>query len=108
MQMTTIEERAKARGQKRAASAHYRDLQIARDIAREIASRPLTICADDVRREMLRRFPDTVWKNWAGSIFSGPQWYPVGFTRSTVAGSHANLLRTWRLRYKGADELTRT
>lgn len=93
------ETRARDRGMRVAASAHHTDLRIARQIAREVyLSGCLPICADDVRATMLRRFPDTQWGNWAGSIFTGGEWTFAGYTKSTAPGSHGNLLRTWRLK----------
>ena len=88
--------RAAERGKALAASAHYRDLALAREIALELAQGGNVICADQVRLETLRRWPDIAWGNWAGSLFAGPRWRSVGFTRSRVDGSHGNLLRTWR------------
>lgn len=92
------EERAKARGQARAESANYRNVQLARMMAKELAGDGRAICADDVRASMLEHFPDTVFGNWMGSVFKGPEWVAVGFTKSKTPGSHANLLRTWRLK----------
>ena len=91
--------RAKRRGQARAESAHYRDMHLAREIAREIyLTAGFPISADDVRARMLARFPDTVFGNWMGSVFRDSEWRAVGFVNSKTAGSHANLLRTWALR----------
>jgi len=93
------EVRAKVRGQARAESAHYRDVQLAREIARELyLAAGLPISADDVRVRMLARFPDTIFGNWMGSVFRGSEWRAVGFVNSKTTGSHANLLRTWALR----------
>lgn len=93
------EQRAAERGIARAGAAHYRDLQLAREIAKELylgSGRP--ICADDVRAEMSRRFPDTVYGNWMGAVWKGQEWRPVGFTHSKTKNSHSNLLRTWVLK----------
>lgn len=94
----TFEARAAERGKALAASAHNRDLQLARSIARELAADGREVWADLVRFECERR-PELgiVWGNWAGSLFAGGEWRFVRFTRSTAPGSHANLLRTWRL-----------
>lgn len=98
------EERAKVRGQRIAASAHHTDLRLAREIARDLGRDGREVCADDVRAAVLARWPDTAWGNWAGSIFAGREWMAVGLTRSTAEGSHANLLRTWRLKAEGESK----
>lgn len=93
------EERAKIRGQRRASSARHRDLALARSIARELAQDGRVLCADDIRFEALRR-PELgiVWANFAGSIFTGPEWAFVGYTQSTAPGRRASAIKTWRLK----------
>lgn len=94
-----IEERAKATGIARAESANWRNVQLAREVAREAyLETGLPISADDVRRRMEARFPDTVFGNWMGACFKRSEWEPVGFTLSRTKGSHSNRLITWRLR----------
>lgn len=93
------EVKARDRGMATSAAAHHTDLRIARQIAREVYLRGcIPICADDVRAEMLRRFPDTKWGNWAGSIFTGGAWECKGWTRSKAKGAHMNPIRLWALR----------
>ena len=92
------EQRAAERGKALAASANYRNVELARQIARELCAGGREICADDVRVEMTKRFPDTVYGNWCGSIFKGDDFIATGFTKSKTKGSHANLLRTWTLK----------
>lgn len=94
-----IEAKAAERGKARAAAAHNRDLELARQIARELGRDGRVLCADDVRFEAERR-PELgiVWGNFAGSLFVGREWAFVGYTKSTAPGSHSNLLRTWRLK----------
>jgi len=94
------EVRARRRGQARAESAHYRDLQLAREVAKELAKNGRWISADDVREGLSARFPGETWpnRNWMGRCFSGPEWEPMGWTRSNAPGSHRNMLRLWKLR----------
>lgn len=93
------EERAKERGIARAESANSRNVQLAREVARDVyLAGCVPISADDVRRRMEARFPDTVFGNWMGSVFRRSEWEPVGFTFSRTKGSHSNRLLTWRLR----------
>lgn len=94
------EKRAKARGQALAGAANYRHLQLARETALELGKAGGLVSADDVRVWLDARFPGEDWgnRNWMGSCFKGPEWTSVGFIRSKAKGSHANLLRTWRLR----------
>ena len=101
------ETKAKKRGMKLAASAHNRDLSLAREIARELGQDGEEVWADLVRVEMLMRFPDIAWGNWAGSIFTGGEWAFVGYTKSTAPGSHSNLLRTWVLKAEGREVAAR-
>ena len=99
-----IEERAKSVGIKLAASAHYRDLQIARGIAKELARDGREVCADDVRAVLAERHPDIDGcLNWMGALFRerdswGPIWEPAGFLKSATPGSHGNRIVKWRLK----------
>lgn len=90
-----VEEKAKRRGKSLAASAHYRDLILARNTAVELAKNQVPISADDVRAEMARTFPETDWGPWAGNLFSGDGWRPVGVKLSTAPGRRRGLVRTW-------------
>lgn len=87
------------RGKKRAAAAHNRDLTLARELARELGSDGREVCADDVRFAVLER-PELgiAWGNWAGALFAGGAWEFSGYTKSKAEGSHANLLRLWRIK----------
>lgn len=89
---------AARRGKARAESAHYRDVQIAREIAREVCRDVGVVSADDVRRVMSARFPDTEYGNWMGSVFRGSEFEPAGAIKSTTPGSHSNRLVLWRLK----------
>ena len=95
---SSAEERAKVRGKCLSESALYRDVQLAREIAKYLATTQETVCADDVRVAMLQRFPDQTFGNWMGSVFKGEEWECVGYTLSKTANAHRNLLRLWRLR----------
>lgn len=98
MRVWEIEEKAKKRGKALSASANYRDLEIAREIAFELGSKRLMVSSDDVRYEMVERFPDTKFGNWMGSVFKDDIWSPVGFVKACHAGAHARMIRTWSLR----------
>ena len=97
-----IEDRAKARGQARAAQAAPRETALAREAARRAylkLGRPIS--ADDIRAEAPELFEDLPpgkKANFMGSCFAGKEWVCVGFVRSNTPGSHRNLLRSWRLR----------
>lgn len=91
--------KAAERGKARAASAHYRDLQIAREIARDLSlGGTREVSADDVRRVLKQRHPDISPGNWLGSLFRGSEWAPAGFVKSETPGSHGNRLVLWRRR----------
>lgn len=102
-EIKTGERKAKDRGMRVAASAHHTDLRLAREIARELGQDGEEVWADLVRVEMLMRFPDVAWGNWAGSIFTGGEWAFVGYTKSTAPGSHSHLLRLWVLKAEGRE-----
>ena len=96
-----MEEKAKERGKRLAEGAGGRDVQIARDIAKEVWHLGLgtvPVSADDVRRMMTLRFPDTIYSNWLGSLFRRSEWEPVGWVQSTHKGGHRRAIRTWRLK----------
>lgn len=89
---------ARDRGLKLAASAHYRDLALAREIARELGRDGRVVCADDVRSAMSERFPDTVYGNWMGGLFRDEEWEWVRYVTSVTKGGHGNRIGAWRLR----------
>ena len=103
-----MEEKAKERGKRLAEGAGGRDVQIARDIARQVvvsAARrnqqflgSVTTSMDEVRTLLCERFPDIVIGNWAGSVFRKSEWEPVGWVQSTHKGGHRRAIRTWRLK----------
>ena len=71
-----------------------------RSIAFWIANLNGKVTADDVRREFEYRGGN--WEslgNAAGSIFKDKsKWVPVGVENSTVASSHARMIRVWALK----------
>lgn len=94
------EEKAKKRGMKRAETAHYRDVQIARQEAWKLAQILPYVHMDDVRAYLALYHPDIIERgigNWAGSVFRRPEWVPVGFVQSTHKGGHRRMIRTWKL-----------
>lgn len=93
------EERAKERGIKTAASARYRDLAIAKEIARELASDGREVWADLVRAELARRHPDIGGPfHFLGQCFRGEEWEFRGSVKSATKGRHHGRICTWRLR----------
>lgn len=92
------EDRAKEVGMARAESANMDNVRTARQIARELCADGRAISMDDVRAEMTKRHPGTVYGAWCGSVWVRGEFRPVGFTNSKVPGSHSNLLRLWQLR----------
>lgn len=94
------ESRAKARGMKLAGAARYRDLALARQVARELGADGRAVSGDDVRRVLGERHPETLEGNlnYLGAVWERKVWAPSGFVRSRTAGSHGNRLIAWRLR----------
>lgn len=101
------EEKAKARGMARAASANYRNVQLAREVARDLARDGRAISMDQVREAMLLRHPEAMEtepgrkRNWLGSVWNTGEWVAVGLVKSNQAGAHRNLLRQWKLKEQG-------
>jgi len=92
----SIQERDK--GMATAVSGRSKALETARRLARIICQLHGKVTADDVRREFEYRGGDwTELGNAAGSLFKGKQWQSVGFENSTVATSHARMIRVWKL-----------
>jgi hypothetical protein len=92
------EVKARDRGMRLAASAHNRDLELAREIARELGADGSHVWADRVRVVLAERHPDITPGNWLGSLFRGKEWEPKGFVYSRTPGSHSNRLVRWALR----------
>jgi hypothetical protein len=92
------EERAKARGQKRATSAAPRESAIAKQAAMDVWMRTgLPVSADDVRAEvpwLFKDLPPGKKANFMGGIWK--DWIPAGSTKSRTPGSHSNRLVLWR------------
>jgi len=94
-------EQAKAAGMLLAAERRDDVLQVARRIAREIATqRPDGITADDLVQELVRRGHGVhCLGNAAGSLFRGPEWEFTGQRKKSArVHAHANKLKVWRLR----------
>lgn len=93
-------ELARDKGQAKAAVTRAELLELARDVARQIAmSRSeRTVTADDV----LKRLSDMGYEpgelgNAAGSIFKGGQWAFVDRVKSERVSNHARWIMVWRL-----------
>ena len=91
--------RAAERGKAQAGSAHWRYLQLAREVARELCAGGRVTNGDEVRAELARRWPDMLEGNlnWLGAVWT-KEFRSVGFLRSRTPGSHGNRLLLWTLR----------
>lgn len=65
---------------------------------------PTTITTDPVRRFVERYLQEKgveedgeISRNFMGAIFRGDHWRGVGYTKSTIEGSHANIITRWTL-----------
>lgn len=101
-----IAQRLKEQGIARAVGKGGRSkvIAIAREIARDIClergrSGTGWVTSDDVAREMDERgIPYDQLGNAAGAIFRGEDFEPTGeFKPSVRVGSHARMIRVWRL-----------
>lgn len=81
-------------GKEMAARPHEAELRAAQALAVKIATIKEEVTIDDVREAM----PGHEFGNWAGSVFKGPQWIACGVEPARHEGSHARLIRKWKLR----------
>lgn len=88
-----------------AAGARQKVVELAREIARNICidrgrSGPDWVTSDDVARAMDERgIPYDQLGNAAGAIFRSDEFEPTGeFRQSVRVGSHARMIRVWRLK----------
>jgi hypothetical protein len=96
----TREELAKERGMAFGAQNHIAKIEWCRDAAREHARRWGIVTIEDVREiyetRTGRKFPAG---NWVGSVFKSSEFVPTGrMVKAQHKGSHARLVREWRLR----------
>lgn len=89
---------AKRIGKLRAAKHHGIALELARQIARDLALRHGTVTADDVRVVYERWHPSTPMGNAWGSLFNDGHFIPDGFVPSTQPSRHGAIIRQWRLK----------
>lgn len=68
------------------------------------SSEPTTITTDPVRRFVERYLQEKgveedeeISRNLMGVIFRGDHWKHVGYTKSTIEGSHSNIIYEWTL-----------
>ena len=90
----------KEHGMQLAESNRQSDLDLARSIAVELATRAAdrTITADDVGRVLKRRHDIDSLGPAAGSLFKGDQWKWTGEYRKSVrTTNHGRMLRVWKL-----------
>lgn len=90
--------RRKELGMAQARDSHEDVLALARDIAREHATRHGTVTADNVQRALMQRGLPPLG-NAAGSLFKGAAWEFTGeWIKSRRVTNHARQNRIWRLR----------
>jgi hypothetical protein len=91
-------QRRKEIGCELAAAARKQKLQVAQEIANELAKQHGSVHMDMVAAEMLSRGCDpNELGNAAGTIFKGKQWMWTGeFVASHRVSRHSGLLRVWR------------
>ena len=92
----------KLKGMAQAASKHSGMLHTVQGVARGLAAHGRVISSDDVRAFMCGNgWTDLELSkalgNAAGLIFDGPDWVPVGWTKSTRPAAHGRAVRTWRI-----------
>lgn len=92
-------EARKLRGMETAAAARETDLDKARAIAREIASRHGTVNADEVGQMLFTKHGIKTLGPAAGSLFKGGEFEMTGdYVKSTRKKNHSRLLAVWRLK----------
>ena len=84
----------KAWGLEASAAAHESELRRAQDMAFKLAALMGEVTIDDVREAI----PNLVPGNYLGSVFKGPHWICTGFNQARHKGSHARIVRKWKLR----------
>ena len=91
-------ERLKKEGMEAAADLRPSDLELARQIAREIAHNNGGLCdADKVGRVLKYRFGIDSLGPAAGSLFKGAEWDWSGqYIKSVRTTNHGRMLRVWR------------
>ena len=89
---------ARDRGMELAADLGESHLETCRALARMIARKRNGYCSIvEVREAAGWKGLDIVWGNWVGSIFKEACWKPAGFQPTKHKGSHARVVRVWRL-----------
>lgn len=89
-------QRRKTDGIDRAAAAQPSNLELARSIAKKIASQKGTVTADDVGQQLSLLSIET--GPWAGAIFKSSEWQFTGkWVPSQRVSNHGRMLRVWRL-----------
>ena len=84
------------RGLKQVADNNQHFLEVARNVARQVAMRRGTATSDDVRRECTL---DPLHPNAWGAVFKGKEWEWTGrYRMSHVVSRHGGMQRVWRLR----------
>ena len=90
-------ERLKREGMERAADKRMVNLRVAQFSAKSYAKRFDTCTADDATRHFTPAQREALG-NAAGSIFKGPEWVHVGYTKSKRPSNHARVISIWRLK----------
>ena len=97
LQRLPAERRDRDRGMALAAAKNNGQLEVVRGVAIELGANGWPMSIEDVREQCARRGLKIVWGNWAGSVFKGGPWVPVGYVQARHKGSHARVVRVWRL-----------
>ena len=91
--------RKKKEGMEIAASKRNPDLELAREIARELCLKNGSCDADQVGKELLERYGINSLGPAAGSIFKSGEFEATGkFVRSARKSNNARLIWVWKLR----------
>ena len=95
----TLGEQLKIEGMELATIPRKEQLEIARTVAAEIATRRITRCvtADDVGRVLQDRYGIESLGPAAGSIFKTSDWAWTGqYLKSKRVSNHSRMLREWK------------
>jgi hypothetical protein len=91
-------DRLKEEGMKAAAENAITPLELAREIAYELAMKHGTVNADMVGHELWIRHGIKTLGPAAGSLFKGDKWQWTGeYMKSERKKNHSRMLRVWRL-----------
>lgn len=76
------------------AKANYAYLKLAQSMAVKLAEMKGEVTIDDVRENL----PSLPPGNYLGSVFKGGKFICTGFTEAKHPGSHARIIKKWKLK----------